>query len=363
MKKNKMMRVASALLVAVLMTTSVISGTFAKYVTQDSATDTARVAKWGVVLQVVGNLYGDIYDDVEVADNDSNIAVKTSSRTGDTNVVAPGTKNENGLSISLKGTPEVNGEITTVIKTQNIYLKNGEYGIMIPVDANKITISAVNFKSLGELYTYTESTGKFTKATDYADSTTYYTLEDYVNLTNTDSDIKAYYPVVYTLNGADTKTENSEVSVTADSLAVVAGKIANILDVSATGNIVNGVSTYNSNTPKTFNSNTDLAKWNIDDIEINWSWAFENGADDIAKAMYNGADTILANLMAGNANDAHKVVVKTIDGDYTTLAIGTTAETENVGTDDLVFATGDTDTVYACLNTRFSIDIRVEQLD
>ena len=45
MKKNRMMRVASALLVAVLLTTCAISGTFAKYITAEDATDSAAQAK------------------------------------------------------------------------------------------------------------------------------------------------------------------------------------------------------------------------------------------------------------------------------------------------------------------------------
>ena len=48
MKKNKMMRIASVLLVAVLLSTCAISGTFAKYVTQVSGNDSARVARWGI---------------------------------------------------------------------------------------------------------------------------------------------------------------------------------------------------------------------------------------------------------------------------------------------------------------------------
>lgn len=48
MKKNRMMRLASVLLVCVLLTTSVISGTFAKYVTEYTAEDTARVALFKV---------------------------------------------------------------------------------------------------------------------------------------------------------------------------------------------------------------------------------------------------------------------------------------------------------------------------
>ena len=47
MKKNMMMRIASVLLVAVLLSTCAISGTFAKYVSKATASDTARVAYWG----------------------------------------------------------------------------------------------------------------------------------------------------------------------------------------------------------------------------------------------------------------------------------------------------------------------------
>lgn len=47
MKKNRMMRLASVLLVLTLLSTSVISGTFAKYTTSVTSNDKARVAYWG----------------------------------------------------------------------------------------------------------------------------------------------------------------------------------------------------------------------------------------------------------------------------------------------------------------------------
>ena len=53
MKKNKMMRIASVLLVAVLLSTCVISGTFAKYTSSANGTDTATVAKWDVSVEDV----------------------------------------------------------------------------------------------------------------------------------------------------------------------------------------------------------------------------------------------------------------------------------------------------------------------
>jgi hypothetical protein len=61
MKKNKMMRLASALLVLTLLTTSLISGTLAKYTTSGNASDTARVAKFGVVINTSGSLFSDAY--------------------------------------------------------------------------------------------------------------------------------------------------------------------------------------------------------------------------------------------------------------------------------------------------------------
>ena len=51
MKKNKTMRLASGLLVAVLLTTCAISGTFAKYVSDATNSDTARVAKWSIEVE------------------------------------------------------------------------------------------------------------------------------------------------------------------------------------------------------------------------------------------------------------------------------------------------------------------------
>ena len=51
MKKNKMMRIASALLVAVLLSTCAISGTFAKYTSTATVKATATVAKWDIEVE------------------------------------------------------------------------------------------------------------------------------------------------------------------------------------------------------------------------------------------------------------------------------------------------------------------------
>lgn len=116
MKKNKMMRLASSLLVAVLLTTSVISGTFAKYVTSDEASDSARVAKWGVTVDVKGDAFGEAYaegtDSVEVIYDTETATVKASTSDKE-NVLAPGTTGTL-VSIDVEGKPEVEVEIETV---------------------------------------------------------------------------------------------------------------------------------------------------------------------------------------------------------------------------------------------------------
>ena len=328
MRKNKAMRSASVLLVATLLTTSVISGTLAKYTTQDAASDSARVAKWGVELQAIGNLYGDTYKDLIVTDSDTNATVQSVDKMAD--VVAPGTKNEEGFTFSLKGKPEVDGTIKTTIKSQNIFLKAGKYGIMIPVDERVVT--AANFDELSGLYK--KSGTSYSAATEYAASTKYYTLEDYVEVSDD------YYPVVYKLTGT-TKTTTETETTKVDSLNAVAATLATQLGIGqGTTDLSNKITTYTGT--KTFDTNDDLANLYVDGEKITWAWGYGDAtkvgdtADESDKA-----DTILGLLK--NTTEGREVVkLDKLDGtSYKPLT-----EYEDY-----------------CLDTQFSIDITVTQAD
>ena len=111
MKKNVMLRVASALMVAVLLSTCAISGTFAKYITEKESTDTARVAKFGVDLAVtVDGAFATEYDADTTATDKLGVAIaKTvvASSTDSDNLVAPGTNGDLMASATIEGTPEV----------------------------------------------------------------------------------------------------------------------------------------------------------------------------------------------------------------------------------------------------------------
>lgn len=97
------MRAASGLLVAVLLTTCVISGTFAKYTTSAEGTDSARVAKWGfqdTSSITLNGLFNNVYDET----------VKSN-----TDVIAPGTKGEAKFKFNYTDTttkPEVDYKFT-----------------------------------------------------------------------------------------------------------------------------------------------------------------------------------------------------------------------------------------------------------
>ncbi|MBE6642449.1 MAG: hypothetical protein E7615_02205 [Ruminococcaceae bacterium] len=128
MKKNRMMRIATALLIAVLLTTCAISGTFAKYVTTASGTDSARVAKWGVDIEIVS---GAGFSN-EYATDDTNYSGALSVKSADNkNVVAPGTSSEdvNGnVTFTISGAPEVAVKVDIAFDAKSeIKLAAGDY--------------------------------------------------------------------------------------------------------------------------------------------------------------------------------------------------------------------------------------------
>lgn len=86
MKKNKMMRIASVLLVAVLLSTCAIFGTFAKYTTEVSSSDKARVAYWGFQSTNSMDLDGFFDEAYDIVGDSKKVASVDGA-----DVIAPGT--------------------------------------------------------------------------------------------------------------------------------------------------------------------------------------------------------------------------------------------------------------------------------
>ena len=122
LKTNKAMRLGSVMLVLALLTTCAISGTFAKYTTDASATATARVAKWGFSEASISldDLFAQAYTGTQGAKNTVEAA---------TDVIAPGTSNSADFQFVADGTaPEVayTLSVTTTGSTCDDTIKNNK---------------------------------------------------------------------------------------------------------------------------------------------------------------------------------------------------------------------------------------------
>ena len=125
MRKNRFLTIAGCLMVLCLLTTCVIGTTFAKYVTGGETQDSARVAKWGVELQMQSNtMFTNQYTGTGSA-----ITVKSIDTAS---VVAPGTStdvtNPNTVAtFAISGRPEVAVDINISLTGNDIYLAAGTY--------------------------------------------------------------------------------------------------------------------------------------------------------------------------------------------------------------------------------------------
>lgn len=175
MKKNTMMRLASALLVAVLLTTCVIAGTAARYVTTNNGSDDARVAKWGVTITTTGDMFADSYKDTSttyVDDEDvDTITVQSYLATDD--VVAPGT-NGTLAAFDIAGTPEVDTKVTY---TADLVLANWEVdaAVYCPI---VITVNGTPYQVDGSTITTTADLETAVEGAIVAATANYHTNDD-----------------------------------------------------------------------------------------------------------------------------------------------------------------------------------------
>ena len=147
MKKNVMMRVASLLMVCVLATTCGISGTFAKYVTSDNGSDSARVAHWGVTITATSEMFSETYDVGNTGEGKDGLGVKAEAE-----VVAPGTAKTDAMTFAVKGRPEVDGKITATKAEVTLtgWEVEGAYYCPLIVTVNGTKIYGLDSASMAE---------------------------------------------------------------------------------------------------------------------------------------------------------------------------------------------------------------------
>ena len=145
-KKNVTLRAAAVLFALALITSCFVGGTFAKYVTDGTGSDKARVAKFGVTVEANGTMFAEKYD----TDKDAKTVV--SSRVGvaegkKDNVVAPGTSGKM-VSMTLTGKPEVDVHVNyapTVTLSDNWKDKDNNFYCPLQIKVNGIMVDGHRF--------------------------------------------------------------------------------------------------------------------------------------------------------------------------------------------------------------------------
>lgn len=109
MNRNRLMKASAFLLVSTMATSCFVGSTFAKYVSEGEGSDSARVAKWGVKVEVTGDGFKTEYDK---DDYQSSVKGDTVISSTEEKVVAPGTKGTFG-GVKISGKPEVAVKVET----------------------------------------------------------------------------------------------------------------------------------------------------------------------------------------------------------------------------------------------------------
>ena len=332
MKKNKMMRIASILLVVTLLSTCVISGTFAKYVTRAEGKDQARVAKWGVLITMEGD---SVFSSTYAAEDPDYIAAKGKVSveawkdyhyfTADEldRVVAPGTKLE-GLKATVYGKPEVAARYTLdVSNLKDIVLPKGTYTDYTKLVSKDFDLPTGEYDDEGNAVTKTTTKlgyfDTFTLDNDYYPVNWDLVISSPTQSYRLSEELQAAFsanPELY--NQAVAMGLNPDGCSLMATLMILdkvkngnngAGYV-NIVD-QALANIVQGGRNFQLEITKendvpvglTMSYDFDPNKEMHYEFAIDWEWAFENGAKiedagSIEIYEYDAADTLLGNLIA-----------------------------------------------------------------
>lgn len=292
MKKNRFIKIAAVVFTLCLITTCGISSTLAKYTTSSSASDTARVAKWGVEVSTSGTMFGKAYGANGSGATANRIVAETSASVNTSNsnkIVAPGTMNDTGIQIKIKGKPEVAFDLSASGTVgSEIWLGNGNWGVLeVAAGINAATDFATEKLYLKNGDAYERVAVPHT----YSASNTYYRLSYSAKV------VGKYYPIVWTGEIVATDTDG-----------IGNGK----KDFTTLQNAVNALTVNGINLIDNFdaNDNVDLV------YTLTWEWPFHVSDE---KDAY---DTILGDLMAGDrivvllSDDANTATAPVANTDY-----------------------------------------------
>lgn len=143
-RSSMMVRLVAVLAVVMMFTMCFVGGTFAKYTTSKSGTDSATVAKWGVSITGTADTFKETY-----AKNDNSFSLAANTVVSNANVVAPGTSGEMAA-FEITGTPEVAVRVAftgTLELSSNWVDAEGHYYCPIEIKVGDTTFKGKTYTS------------------------------------------------------------------------------------------------------------------------------------------------------------------------------------------------------------------------
>lgn len=215
-KANKIVMMTVAILLsAVLLTTSALSGTLAKYVTSGgSYSESARVAKWGVTVRAWVN-------DNDIARLRAAGATVNTSETDKAMVTITGLKLKPGddfsdvIKFEVSGSPEVKARVKLTVQIKHKYLKDGKYdyeSISVPENVAGLE-KTTYFMPLGYTFGANNASNKYEN--NYFEGTEPWRAYDAYNESTKEADIKNSIIGVSKTEAALVKGVETKIDVTA----------------------------------------------------------------------------------------------------------------------------------------------------
>lgn len=147
-RKNHTLKLAGILLALVLVTSCFVGGTFAKYVTKGTGSDSARVAKFGVTVTANGSTFAEQYatDDETVRAIASSVVSSERKK-----VVAPGTKGDM-VSMTLSGSAEVAVKVTykATVNLGDKWVADSVYYCPLVITVNNKNINGLDYTTAAD---------------------------------------------------------------------------------------------------------------------------------------------------------------------------------------------------------------------
>lgn len=137
-RSSMMVRLVALLAVAMMFTMCFVGGTFAKYTSSATGSDSATVAKWGVTVTGTVDTFKETY-----AKNDNSFTLAANTVVSTEDVVAPGTSGSMAA-FTLGGTPEVavNVKFEGTLELGDKWVDSGS-NYYCPIE---ITVGSTTFK-------------------------------------------------------------------------------------------------------------------------------------------------------------------------------------------------------------------------